>query len=144
MTQKQLKELVEKYQPTAKETSREELSELLEAEGVEGKDLEKVLDQLYGDGANEGEESKAKKGAKPGANEGDQKEGKAKPGAKKGADHYEEWHCDFSRGKADPIRVVRPVVKITKEEAETLNNGMLTGGNKNGSYYFKTGEVPGR
>lgn len=44
--------------------------------------------------------------------------------------HYEEWRCEIKVGEdkkrtAEKVKLMRPKVKISDEEAETLNNGAL-------------------
>lgn len=53
-----------------------------------------------------------------------------------GVAYYEEWDVKISGGQAQKLTVSRPVVKITEEEAETLNAGVESGGNTYGKMYF--------
>lgn len=54
--------------------------------------------------------------------------------------HYQEWEVKVTRTKDGPVaekmKVLRPVVKITEEQAETLNHGRLHGGNTYTQMYF--------
>jgi len=50
--------------------------------------------------------------------------------------HYEEWDVKVAGGKAEKLKISRPVVKISEEEADTLNAGILTGGNTYAKMYF--------
>lgn len=61
--------------------------------------------------------------------------------------HYQEWevkvvhrkipNTDQVENEAEKIKMIRPVVKITDTEAETLNNGVLQGLNTYTKMYFK-------
>lgn len=51
--------------------------------------------------------------------------------------YYEEWRVDIKDGKAEKLKLVRKCVKITDEEAEILNNGVLTGFSTAPIMYFK-------
>lgn len=72
------------------------------------------------------EEKNSKEGA-PGKPE----EGKV---AKTG---YVEWDVRITKGEAEKLKVSRACVKITDQEAETLNAGVLNGGNSYAKMYFK-------
>lgn len=50
--------------------------------------------------------------------------------------HYQEWDVKISTGNYDKLKIVRPVVKITEDQAETLNEGVLHGGNTYAKMYF--------
>jgi hypothetical protein len=50
--------------------------------------------------------------------------------------HYQEWRVELKDGKADKLKIVRPVVKITEDQAAILNDGMLKGNNNIGNMYF--------
>ncbi len=56
--------------------------------------------------------------------------------------HFTEWECKITRDpetkkpSAEKLKVVRRVVKITEQEAETLNEGVLNGNNTYGKLYF--------
>jgi hypothetical protein len=54
--------------------------------------------------------------------------------------YFEEWKCEVINKKVDKLKVTRPKVKITETEAETLNRGILTGGNTIANMYFAPGE----
>lgn len=62
------------------------------------------------------------------------------PSKKKKADvegeYYEEWDVQISGGKYKKLTISRPVVKITEEEAENLNKGVVEGGNAYAKMYF--------
>ena len=60
----------------------------------------------------------------------------SEPAKKPVKHHYEEWDVKVSGGKAEKLKVSRPVVKISEEEADTLNAGILTGGNTYAKMYF--------
>jgi hypothetical protein len=52
--------------------------------------------------------------------------------------HYEEWMVEVKpKGKYEKLKLVRSCVKISEEEAETLNAGVLNGGNSHVNMYFK-------
>jgi len=60
--------------------------------------------------------------------------------------HYQEWDVKINAkqdkdGKtiheAEKLKVSRPCVKITDEQAEILNHGVLTGGNSYAKMYYK-------
>lgn len=59
--------------------------------------------------------------------------------------HYEEWDVRITAKQDEnkkttyeyeKLKVSRPVVKISEEEAEVLNRGVLTGGNTYAKMYF--------
>ncbi len=54
--------------------------------------------------------------------------------------HYQEWEVKITRTPEGPVaeklKVLRPVVKITDEQAETLNAGRLEGGNTYTQMYY--------
>lgn len=50
---------------------------------------------------------------------------------------YQEWEVKIDRQQAEKIKISRKSVKITEEEAEILNRGVLTGGNTFAKMYFK-------
>ncbi len=54
-----------------------------------------------------------------------------------GGDYYEEWNVRIEGGKAVKTDISRKVVKISDFEAETLNAGILSGGNTHAKMYFK-------
>lgn len=64
-----------------------------------------------------------------GSDDDDEEEPETKPAkkdAKAKGDHYEEWRCEIVKGadgsrKVEKLRKLRPCVKITDEEADTLN-----------------------
>lgn len=79
--------------------------------------------------------------------EEDKATGKSKP--KKVVEFFEEWKVDVkvSQNKKgenervyEKLKLVRPVVKITEEEAEILNTGLLNGPNTSGLMYFRPEE----
>ena len=107
MTQKDLKAAVKKYAADAKEKSAEELQDVLFADDVSAEDAEKIISVLYPE--TEPEE----------------------------ANYFEEWECKVANGKAEKLKCVRKRVKITEQEAEVLNNGLLTGGNSYVKMYFR-------
>ena len=72
--------------------------------------------------------------------------------AKSNGPVYQEWDVQISitkdgNGKTqysyEKLKISRKAVKITDEEAETLNHGVLTGGNTYAKMYFPapSGEV---
>jgi hypothetical protein len=72
--------------------------------------------------------AKSKKPASP-----DQQDSEQQPSS----GHYQEWDCKIEKGQCEKLKISREVVKITDEEAETLNAGRLTGGNNYVKMYFK-------
>lgn len=51
--------------------------------------------------------------------------------------HFQEWEVKvLSGGKYDKMRISRPVVKITQEQADILNESVLYGGNTYAAMYF--------
>ena len=54
--------------------------------------------------------------------------------------HFEEWECKVLNNKCEKLKVIRPKVKITEVEADTLNRGLLVGGNTYAKMYFLPGE----
>lgn len=54
--------------------------------------------------------------------------------AKKG---FVEWEVKITAGEYEKMKISRPCVKITEQEAETLNAGVLNGGNNYAKMYFK-------
>lgn len=50
--------------------------------------------------------------------------------------HYEQWKVELKDGKAEKLKIVRPRVLISDEQAEILNEGVLKGGNNIGDMYF--------
>ncbi len=119
MTKKKLQEAVAKYSDTAKETSADEMRELLIIDGASEKDADAIIKELYNAA-------------------GDDEEAVEQP------THFEEWQVAIKQTKEGPqhekLRVLRKTVKITEEEAATLNNGVLLGGNNFAKMYFKPGE----
>lgn len=57
--------------------------------------------------------------------------------SKSSGDHFQEWECKIVNGKAEKLKVTRAVVKITEEEAASLNKGVEEGGNSYGKMYFR-------
>lgn len=51
--------------------------------------------------------------------------------------YWQEWNVRIEGGKAIKTDISRKCVKITDEEAENLNRGILTGGNTHAKMYFK-------
>ena len=50
---------------------------------------------------------------------------------------YEEWRVEIINKKAEKLKLIRPVVKITEDQAEILNRGVIDGpGNKYALMYF--------
>lgn len=77
---------------------------------------------------------------KPAASKPEGQEGKSKPAAKPktfAGDYWQEWNVRIEGGKAIKTDISRKCVKITDEEAENLNRGILTGGNSYAKMYFK-------
>lgn len=68
--------------------------------------------------------------------------------AKTTANHYQEWEVKIAATKkgeqtvytAEKLKLVRPCVKISDQEAEVLNSGVLTGGNTYAKMYYKAEE----
>lgn len=54
-----------------------------------------------------------------------------------GKQHYQEWRVEIKDKKAEKLKIVRPRVLITDQQADTLNHGVLNGGNTYASMYFK-------
>ena len=52
-------------------------------------------------------------------------------------EHYQEWDVKVEKGEAVKLKISRQCVKITDEQAETLNHGRLSGGNTYVKMYFK-------
>lgn len=50
--------------------------------------------------------------------------------------HYQEWDVKVVGKTPEKLKIVRPVVKITEEEATILNEGVLLGDNTYGKMYF--------
>lgn len=50
--------------------------------------------------------------------------------------HYQEWDVKISNGKAEKLKIKRPVVKISESEAEILNAGALQGGSQYAVMYY--------
>ncbi len=61
----------------------------------------------------------------------------SKPAKVVKADYFEEWRVEIKNKQAEKLRRMRPVVKITEDEAETLNAGILNGPNTYGKMYFR-------
>ena len=51
---------------------------------------------------------------------------------------FDEWECKVLGGKVEKLKVKRSGVKITEEQAEILNEGIINGSNTYGSLYFLT------
>lgn len=54
----------------------------------------------------------------------------------KGVVYFVEWDVKIDKGVATKLKVSRPVVKISQEEADTLNHGIEKGGNTYGKMYY--------
>jgi len=64
-----------------------------------------------------------------------------KKAAKTDPKHYEEWMVEIKEGKASKLKKLRDNVKISDEEADTLNHGALGQGNASRHVmYFKPGQ----
>ena len=50
---------------------------------------------------------------------------------------HEEWICEIKAKQPSKLKLVRPNVKITEEQAAILNEGVLNGANSIGTLYFK-------
>jgi hypothetical protein len=50
---------------------------------------------------------------------------------------FEEWLCEIKGRKESKLKLIRDCVKITEEQAEILNTGILNGSNNQGIMYFK-------
>lgn len=61
---------------------------------------------------------------------------KATKTAKVSAVSFAEWKCEVVNGKPEKLKIVRPCVKITKEEADVLNDGRIGSGNKIVNLFF--------
>lgn len=61
--------------------------------------------------------------------------------APKKANYFEEWECKITNSqdgaKFEKLKIKRKCVKITEEQAETLNAGILKGGNTYAKMYFR-------
>lgn len=61
--------------------------------------------------------------------------------APKKTDHFEEWEVKIANStdgpRAEKLKLKRKCVKITEEQAETLNAGILKGGNTYAKMYFR-------
>lgn len=57
--------------------------------------------------------------------------------------HFVEWDVKIEDGKVKKLAVSRQVVKITEAEAETLNVGILDGGNSYAKMYFPAEKAEG-
>jgi hypothetical protein len=53
------------------------------------------------------------------------------------SNHYQEWEVKIVNGQYEKLKISRKCVKISDNEAETLNAGILTGGNTYAKMYFK-------
>lgn len=62
--------------------------------------------------------------------------GAKKQTQKDAAPVYAEWKCEVKGGKAEKLKLVRPSVKITEQEANVLNSGRLTGEHRIVNLYF--------
>lgn len=51
--------------------------------------------------------------------------------------HYEEWHVKINKNVAEKMKINRACVKISDEQAEILNEGVLYGNNTYALMYFK-------
>lgn len=122
MTKAKLITAVKKYSAVLEGKSREEMLEILLADEHSEADAGEVLDALFA-GPKEPSKSSNKKERK-GVGQG----------------HYQEWEVKIVNkdGKfvAEKLKVLREVVKITEEEAEILNTGVLEGGNTYGKMYY--------
>jgi hypothetical protein len=81
-----------------------------------------------------GKSAKAPKAPKPEIVEDFQDEPVDDWGKKK---HYQEWTCRVTGGKAEKLKMTRPRVMITDQQAEILNEGVLNGNNKYAQMYFR-------
>jgi hypothetical protein len=109
MNKKELSKAVTKYKATAAETEKDDMRDVLIADELSEADADQLLAALYPVEA----EAPA-------------------------ADHFQEWEVKVgSGGKFEKLKVRRPVVKITQEEADTINAGVLSGGNTYARMYFK-------
>lgn len=50
---------------------------------------------------------------------------------------YAEWDVKITGSEFEKLKISRPRIVISDEEAETLNTGILTGGNTYAKMYFK-------
>jgi hypothetical protein len=50
---------------------------------------------------------------------------------------YEEWICEIKAKQPSKLKLVRPNVKITEDQAAILNEGVINGSNSIGTMYFK-------
>lgn len=121
MTKAKLTTAVKKYSAVLEGKSREEMLEILLADEYSEADAGEVLDALF---AGPKEPSTSNKKERKGDGQG----------------HYQEWEVKIVNkdGKyvAEKLKVLREVVKITEEEAEILNTGVLEGGNTYGKMYY--------
>lgn len=60
---------------------------------------------------------------------------------KKQVEYFEEWTCQINmvdgKNVADKLKLKRKCVKISQQQADTLNHGRLTGGNTYADMYFR-------
>jgi hypothetical protein len=49
---------------------------------------------------------------------------------------FQEWDVKVTKGSAEKLKIKRGCVKITEEQAEILNTGILSGSNTYGVMYF--------
>lgn len=61
---------------------------------------------------------------------------KATKAAKVTAGSFAEWKCEITSGKPEKLKIVRACVKITKDEADVLNEGRIGSGNKIVNLFF--------
>lgn len=53
--------------------------------------------------------------------------------------YFEEWEVKITRNKAEKLKLARPRVKITEDQAAMLNDGRLYGGNTYTQLYYSPG-----
>ncbi len=101
--------------------TKEEILELLNADEKEyaSEEVVEILEEVFAEGDSNKNTPPAKKSKK-----------------KDDAVHYQEWDVQITGKTYEKLKVSREVVKITEEEAETLNHGVSQGGNNYAKMYF--------
>ena len=113
MNKRELAKNLKQYDEVAKGKTHPEFRAILIEDGFPEKDADQIADVMFEvEGSAEEDEAPAKT-------------------------HYQEWKVQILNGKAEKLKVIRECVKITDEQAETLNSGVIDGGNTYASMYFK-------
>lgn len=110
------KAAVKKYSADEfKGSSKEQIIELLNADdkNYSSEDVVEIVEALFPEGDQQGEPSK----------------------------HWQRWEVKITQSEAGPkyekLKMAKEVVKISDEEAEALNKGVLQGSNTHAVMYFK-------